>query len=65
MELFFTLVCDGAADLKWKLCGMSCIVGGDISGGKKACSKKIFCNLTNVRALNKTVVITSLQHYSL
>ena len=40
-------------------------LGGDISWGKKARTKKIFCNLTKVRALNKTVVFTSLQHYSL
>ena len=40
-------------------------LGGDISGGKKARSKIIFSNLTKVRALNKIVVFTSLQHYSL
>ena len=39
-------------------------VGGDISGGKKARSKIIFSNLTKVRALNKTVEIICLQHYS-
>ena len=39
-------------------------VGVDISGGKKARSKKIFGTLTKVRTLNKTVEIKSLQLYS-
>ena len=39
-------------------------LGSDISGGKKGRSKIIFSNLTKVRALNKTVEILCLQHYS-
>ena len=42
---------------------LSTNLGGDISRGKKARSKKNFSNLTKVRTLNKTVEIICLQHY--
>ena len=51
--------CDAA-----KLDNWDQMLGGDISGGKKARAKKIFSNLTKVKMLNKTVEITSLQHFS-